>query len=208
MIMWLKLLGLIFEVIIAFTRMFLFSFSDSNSHNAKLWIKGLSGRRSWPVASLHLRPFPYPQTSPCFPFSSFLSTCFQHYILCFLPPQHTCRPRSGTCLCLWGPLFFSSFTCGLCKSGSSNSSRPSTTSFPSTLNTTCTTSKLYRTTSRAQGCTTLGCFPRGVHPDPPDTGCRPHRCWSRTWREESKRWIHLRSAIIRTYNGCFHCCRF
>eukprot|EP00066_Takifugu_rubripes_P026516 XP_011615782.1 PREDICTED: exostosin-1-like isoform X1 [Takifugu rubripes] len=42
-----------------------------------------------------------------------------------------------------------------------------------------------------------------MHPDPPDTGCRPHSCWSRTWREESKRQTarNYLISILRLENG-------
>ena len=103
------------------------------------------------------------------------------------PPQHTCRPRSGTCSCLWGPVFSSSSTCGLCKSGSSSSSRTSITSFPSTHNTTSTTSRNTSTTARARRCTSPSPCRREVRPDRPGTGRSRASCWSRTWRVESKR---------------------
>lgn len=177
------------EMLLEFKCAFLFPFSDSKPQHAELRIKGAAPRPFSFSTPVTFAPFlcSHPRTLPCVPFPSPASSRSTHYILYFLPPQHTCRPRSGTCLCLWGPVFSSSFTCGLCKSGSSSSSHTSTTSFPSTLNTTCTTSKLYHTTSRAQGCTRPSRCPRGTRPDPPDTGPRPRSCWSRTWREESKR---------------------
>lgn len=183
-------------MLLEFKCLFLFPFSDSKPRHAKLRLKGLPGGQSFTstlflLYSCDLCTFPVPPSSNL----SLLSVVSPppassrsiHYILDLLPPQHTCRPRSGTCSCLWGPVFSSSFTCGLCKSGSSSSSLTSTTSFPSTLNTTCTTSKLYHTTSRAQGCTRPGRCPRRTRPDPPDTGPRPRSRWSRTWWEESKR---------------------
>lgn len=172
---------------------FFFLSVTPKSQHAELQIKGLPGGRSctstlvllyssdrctFPVppsstlsllfVPLPLRPLSLPATSSTPPTP---------------PPQHTCRPRSGTCLCLWGPVLSSFFTCGLCKSASSSSSHTSTTSSLSTRNTTCTTSKLYHTTSRAQEYTPR----RESRPVPPDTGHRPCSCWSRTWREESKR---------------------
>lgn len=100
------------------------------------------------------------------------------------PPQHTCRLRSGTCLCLWGPVFSSSYICGVCKSGNSSSSHINISSYPSTPS---TTSRNTSTTTRAGRCTSTSPCPREALPDRPGTGQSRPSCWSRTWRGESRR---------------------
>lgn len=173
---------------------------------AALWV-------ALPAVPLHCLLIPPSASFPCvFPSCLFLLLLFQFIQpnLCPsrppLPPhapaahhrplQHTCRPRSGTCLCLWGPVYSSSFTCGLCKSGITNSSSisidrfPSFPSTPSTISTTTTSSRSTRTITTVWRCFSPGrsLCPREAHPEPPDTGRRPLSGWSPTWRGESRRY--------------------